>query len=102
MNIQILLIPIDGETADHGVIFDMPGVPQAGDCVTIERPGQTGSTSFIVRRTFWHLDSPDVDASHPAGERVVGTTSAIAVECEFAVGPYSSEEHKTVAPCAPE
>ena len=29
------------------------------------------------------------------------TTSAVTVECAFAVGPYSSEEHKRTAPCAP-
>lgn len=96
MNIQFLLFPDEGDKPDHCLTFDLPGVPQAGDRVTISRPGQEGCTNFIVRRTLWDLDFPDAVMSHRAGEVVVGTTSAVTVECAFAVGPYSSEEHKGV------
>ena len=101
MKVQFLLFPDEGDEPGHSLTFDLPGVPQAGDRVTITRPGQEGYTNFIVRRTQWDLDFPDVVTSHRAGEIVVGTTSAVTVECAFAVGPYSSEEHKRTAPCAP-
>lgn len=100
MEVQFLLFPDEGEEPDHTLMFELPGVPQAGDFVTISHPGQEGCTNFIVRRTQWDLDHPDLGPSHRAGEFVVGTMSAVTVECTFAVGPYSSEEHKGVAAAA--
>ncbi len=101
MKIQFLLFPDEGDEPDHSLTFDVPGVPQAGDRVSISRPGQEGCANFIVVRSQWDLDFPNADSSHRAGEVAVGTTSAVTVECAFAVGPYSSEEHKRTAPCAP-
>ena len=94
MNIQFLLFQDEGDEPDHSLTFDLPGVPQVGDQVTISHPDQEGSTNFVVRRTRWNLDFPSDKMSHRAGETVVGTTSAVTVECTFAVGPYSLEEHK--------
>jgi len=101
MKIQFLLFPNEGDEPDHSLTFDLPGVPQVGDRVTISHPGQEGYANFVVRRAQWDLDFPDVETSHRAGENVVGITSAVTVECAFMVGPYSSEEHKRTAPCAP-
>ncbi|NQV83218.1 MAG: hypothetical protein HQ494_05305 [Rhodospirillales bacterium] len=97
MKVQFLFFPEEGDEPDHTMTFDLPGVPQAGDRVTISHPGQEGCANFIVRRTRWDLDHPDPEPHHRAGEIVVGTTCAVSVECTFAVGPYSSEEHKGVA-----
>ncbi len=100
MKIQFLLFPDEGDEPDHSLTFDLPGVPQAGDRVTISHPGQEGCTNFIVRRTLWGLDHPDPKPHYRADEIVVGTTSAVTVECTFAVGSYSSEEHKGVVAAA--
>ena len=97
MKVKFLLFPDEGEEADHSLEFDLPGVPQAGDQVTISHPGQEGCTNFIVRRTLWDLDHPHMGPSQRAGETTVGSTNAVTVECEFQIGPYSSEEHKGVA-----
>ncbi len=97
MKIQFLLFPDEGDEPDHSLTFDLPGVPQAGDQVTISRPGQEGCANFIVRRPLWALDYPDAEHAHRAGEAAVGTTNAVSVECGFKVGPYSSEEHKGIA-----
>jgi len=94
MKINVLLFPDDSDEPDHSLTFDLPGVPQAGDLVTITHPGQEGCSNFIVRRAQWDLDSPDFPASHRAGEAAIGTTTAVTIECVFMVGPYSSEEHK--------
>ncbi len=102
MNIQFLLFQDEGDEATQSLIFDLPSVPQAGDRVTISRPGQEGYSSFIVRRTRWDLDYPEEKISHRAGEIVVGSTSTVSVECIFAVGSYSSEEHKKTPPSTPE
>ena len=95
MIVQFLFDPEKWEVAGEGLVFEMPGVPMAGDGVSISRPGQEGCTNFIVRRTCWDLDYPEEGPAHRyAGESVIGTTNAVTVECEFVVGPYSSEEHK--------
>ncbi|MBT3400394.1 MAG: hypothetical protein HN420_10425 [Rhodospirillaceae bacterium] len=96
MKVQFLLFPDDGDEPDHTMTFELPGVPQAGDRVTISHPGQEGCANFIVRRIRWDLDHPDPEPHHRAGEIVEGTLSAVSVECTFVVGPYSSEEHKGV------
>ncbi|NQU61653.1 MAG: hypothetical protein HQ512_11035 [Rhodospirillales bacterium] len=97
MKIQFMLFPDEGDEPDHSLTFELPGMPQTGDRVTISHPSQEGCTDFIVRRIHWNLDHPDSGPSHRASEFVIGTTSAVTVECEFQVGPYASEEHKEVA-----
>jgi hypothetical protein len=97
MRVELALVPIEGEEPHHRLAFEMPGVPQIGDCVTISRPGQSGNTEFIVRRIHWTLNHRETGPAQHAGETVVGTTTAVTVECEFVAGPYSFEEHKSIA-----
>ncbi len=97
MRVEFVLVPIEDEEPHHNLVFEMPGVPQTGDCVMISRPGQSGNTEVIVSRTCWTLDCPEAGSLHHAGESVVGTTTSVIVECEFVAGPYWSEEHKCVA-----
>jgi hypothetical protein len=101
MRIELVLAPVEDEEPHHRLVFEMPGVPQAGDCVTISRPDQAGNTEFIVRRTCWTLDTRETEPTHHAGEFAVGTTSSVTVECEFVAGPLSSEEHKRIAVSSP-
>ncbi len=98
MNVQFLLYLDEEDEPNHSLSFDLPSIPQTGDLVTISRPGQEGCTNFVVRRTQWDLDFPDDQTTHRAGENVVGTTTAVTVECTYAVGPFSSEEHKRSIP----
>jgi hypothetical protein len=88
----LIFVPPGGGEADYSLVFELPGVPQPGDYISITRPGQQGSEDFIVRRSWWTLEHPEtgaVETTRRAG-RVVG----LGVECEFARGPYSSEEHR--------
>jgi len=96
MKVELVLVPIEDEEPRHTLVFEMPGVPRAGDCVTISRPCQSGSTEFIVSRTCWTLDHPETGSIHHAGESVVGVTTSVTVECQFVAGPYSFEEHRRV------
>ena len=97
MRIELVLAPTEDEEPHHRLAFEMPGVPQAGDCVTVSRPDQSGHTEFVVSRTCWALDSGEAGSTQHAGESVVGTTTSVTVECEFVAGPFSSEEHKRIA-----
>ena len=47
-----------------------------------------------MKRIWWSLDYPNNDLYQIEGEEVYGTTTSLMVECEFAIGPWSSEEHK--------
>ena len=95
MIIEFAFVPKDGEQPDHGMAFEMPSVPQAGDHVTIARSGQAGTASFVVRRVHWTLEPcPEAPAARCGAAPVTGTTRSVMVECEFVPGPYSSEEHK--------
>ncbi len=100
MRVQLVFVSNEDQEPAHGLVVDMPGVPQAGDRLTILRSGQSGSVNFVVRHARWTLDHPDTAPIHRAGECVVGTTKSVTVECEFEVGSYASEEHKAVASVA--
>jgi hypothetical protein len=67
-------------------------VPQPGSYISITRPDQqVGTEDFIVRRSLWHLEHPTTGAY---GEGETGAMSELGVQCEFARGPHSSDEHR--------
>jgi len=94
MMVQLLLFQDESDAPHHGLAFDLPGVPRAGDLLTITRLGQEGCTDYVVRRAIWDLDYPAEAGGHRAGAAPVGSATAVTVECLFRVGPYASEEHK--------
>ncbi len=100
MKVEFVLVPIEDEEPHRKMVFEMPGVPRAGDCVTISRPGQSGNTELIVSRTCWTLACPETESAHLTGKTVAGTMAAVTVECEFVAGSFSSEEHKSFAAVA--
>lgn len=98
MIVGLVFVPPGGGETDYSLQFKMPGVPQVGDYVSVRREGQDpndgpGTIDFIVRRTWWHLNYPNMDlyGRQPA---VHGSTADVIVECEFAVGHTSSNAHK--------
>jgi hypothetical protein len=97
MRVELVLMPIQDEEPHHRLMFEMPGVPQAGDCLTISRPGQSGHTEFAVTRACWTLDYPEPGWLHHAGETVVGTTSSVTVECAFVAGGLIAQARHAVA-----
>jgi hypothetical protein len=80
MKVTLVFVPPDGGEADYSLDFDLPGVPQPGDYISITRPEEQGISDFIVRKSLWHLAYP-------------GNEQSIVVECEFAKGPFSTENH---------
>lgn len=103
IRVQLTFVPPGGGEVDYGLTMDMPALPREGDYITVmrERPDGTkveddhlGSEDFIVRRVWWFCKYPDDGkSSHTAGEEPIGKAE-VGVECEFAVGPYSSPAHK--------
>jgi hypothetical protein len=94
MKATLVFVPPGGGEADYSLDFEIPSVPQPGDYVSIKRPGQQGTIDFIVRRTWWHMEYPSDALYGDPDNPIYGSVTGIVVECEFAIGPYSSPEHK--------
>ena len=90
MEVTLLFVPPGGGKPRYQLQFDLPGMPQPGDHISITRPGEYGSEDFTVRRTVWSLESA-VDRAGPLS----GAVRSIVVECEYAMGAQSSASHKT-------
>jgi hypothetical protein len=58
VKVRLVFVPPGGGEADYSLDFELPGIPQKGDYVSIKRPGQQGTIDFIARRSWWHLDYP--------------------------------------------
>lgn len=93
MKVTLVFVPPDGGEQDYQLSFELPGVPQAGDYISIIGPDKQGTSDFIVRRTWWHLEYPDNSLYGDSSNPVYGSVHSVVVECEFAKGIHSSEEH---------
>lgn len=103
MRIRLVAVPPGGGEADYSLTMECPGVPQVGDYVSVMREykgdgpdkDHIGTEDFIVRRVRWGFTFPDDGKHyHESGAEPVGATDAIVIECEMAIGPYSSPAHK--------
>lgn len=91
----LVFVPPGGGEADYSLDFDLPGVPQPGDYISVTRPDEEGTANFIVRRTWWSLNYPvGARASLTKDTTETGICTGLVVECEFALSPYSTEAHK--------
>lgn len=93
MKVRLVFVPPGGGEQDYYRDFELPGIPQAGDYISIMRLGGQETSDSIVRRTWWHLEYPNTAAVGHADNPVHGSVNSVVVECEFAKGMYSSEEH---------
>jgi hypothetical protein len=106
MRIRLVAVPPGGGEADYSLEMECPAVPQVGDYITVMReyansaPDQdhVGTEDFIVRRVRWGFTWPDNGQHyHTSGQEPVGEVDVIVVECEMAIGAYSSPAHKAGA-----
>lgn len=101
IKVRLSFVPPGGGEADYGLTMNMPALPREGDYISVMRANATpsnedniGSEDFIVRRVWWQCSYPDDGkAYHEAGKEPVGTAE-VCVECEFAIGAYSSPAHR--------
>ncbi|MDR7126612.1 hypothetical protein J2X53_003454 [Pseudorhodobacter sp. 4114] len=93
MKVRLIFVPPGGGEADYQLQFELPAIPQTGDYISILRDEEVGYETFIVRRTIWELRYP-ASQGVSASEHEHGTASTIFVECEFARGAFSSDNHK--------
>lgn len=97
MKARLVFVPPGGGEAEYTLEFDLPAVPRSGDYISIKRPGQNGTEDFMVRRAWWWLWTPEVNAAVIEDEPMIGQVEDLVVECEFAIGPFSDEQHLRTA-----
>jgi hypothetical protein len=86
MKVNLSFVPPGGGETDYSIPFELPEIPRAGDYISIQRSNQAGTENFIVRRTWWNLEFDEAAKT--------GTCTEVWVECEFALSPFASENHK--------
>ena len=79
--------------ADFSLAFDLPEVPRPGDYISVHREDkETPHTEdLIVRQVWWSLETTETRTSSSEEEERVGNLREIAVECEMALGPWSTD-----------
>ena len=71
--------------------FDLPEVPAVGNYISVQRlDSRLNGEDMIVRAVWWRLKHSETHdfASEPAN---IGSLIEIIVECDPALGPYSSD-----------
>lgn len=79
---------------DYSLEFDLPELPRIGDYISIQRPDHRVpyGEDLIVRQVWWRLDHPETRGTVPSDQTIrVGKVREIFVECDAAIGPYSSD-----------
>lgn len=79
---------------DYSLDFELPAVPTVGSYISINRPDtpQPYSEDLVVRHVWWRLHHPETRAMVTGDEKMkVGHLTEIFVECDQALGPYSSD-----------
>jgi hypothetical protein len=103
MQIRLVAVPPGGGEAEYSLMMESTAVPQVGDYITVMRQYENGppddahigTEDFIVRRVRWGFNFPDNGQHyHENGQEPVGNVDAIVIECEMAIGAYSSPAHK--------
>lgn len=87
MKVNLVFVPPDGGEMDYQLEMDMPAIPNSGDYISLTREGTSGTEDFIIKRAWWNLE---VDKNGDNGKTV-----GVNIECEFAIAPYSSENHRS-------
>jgi hypothetical protein len=77
---------------DYSLNFDLPAVPSPGSYISIQRPDKPEpyGEDMIVRQVWWRLHHPETGGFGSEPPKIGGLTE-IFVECEQAIGPYSSD-----------
>jgi len=87
MKARLQFVPPGGGETDYVMDAEFPELPKAGDYITIRFGEEQGTRDFIVKRTWWFL-------KHRGGDDDSAEVAEANVECYFAEGHNSTEDHK--------
>ncbi len=79
---------------DYSLAFDLPEIPRVGDYISIHRPDKPEpfGEDLIVRHVWWRLEHPETRGVATSGSERTGRIKELFVECDQAIGPYSSAD----------
>jgi len=76
---------------NYSLKFALPAIPEVGDYISIRRPDSKLYTEdIIVRAVWWELYHGETRGVHAADDEIIGRDQGVVVECEPAIGLYSS------------
>lgn len=91
---QIIVVvrELGGIEPDYWLPFEVPEVPAVGTYLSIYRPDKPEpfGEDLIVRYVWWRLKHPETGGFGDDPPKV-GSLIEIVVECDMALGPYSSD-----------
>jgi hypothetical protein len=93
MRIIVIVREVGRLKPDYSLDFDVPAIPSPGDYLSIHRPDKPKpyGEDLIVRQVWWRLEHPET-SGFGSGEPKIGKVEEIYVECDPAVGPWSSDQ----------
>ena len=82
----IVIREVGREKPEYSLPFDLPEVPKAGHYISICRLDvrEPFGEDLIVRHVWWRLN-------HSGEQKSLGGVTEIFVECDKAIGPYSTQ-----------
>ncbi len=81
---ELAIVPPGGGEVDHSMLIELPEMPRPGDWIArVDPSGDAGTVDYIAGRANYVIEKD--------GE----TLQKIFIECEMAIGPYSSKTHKS-------
>lgn len=78
---------------DYSLPFSLPALPREGEYISVTRPDTPDpwSEDLIVRKVWWRLFHPET-GGFSQSDAQIGKVIEIFVECDPAIGPYSSDQ----------
>jgi hypothetical protein len=95
VRVTIIVREVGRLKPDYSLYFDLPQVPAVGDYISVQRPDEPEpyGEDLIVRQIWWRLKSPET-ATVSSGPPKIGGVSEIFVECDPAIGPWTSDRSR--------
>lgn len=95
IRVTLMVREVGRLSPDYSLDFDLPQVPAVGDYISVQRPDEPApyGEDFIVRQIWWRLDHPETGAAATEPPKV-GSVTSVVVECDPAVGPWTSDRSR--------
>lgn len=93
MRVVVVVREVGNVKPDYSLDFDLPAVPKAGDYISIQRPDKPKpyGEDVIVKQVWWRLEHPET-SGFGIGQPKIGKVEEVIIECEPAIGPWSSDQ----------
>ena len=93
VTIEIKVRDPESGIPDWSLQFELPEIPRVGDYISIQRPEHRSEwgEDLIVRHVWWRLRHSETRTQYSPDEAKLGGVREVIVECDPAIGPWSSD-----------